>query len=96
MKIKPISDYILIEPISEKEKTESGIIIPETADREKPEQGLVVAVGPGKILDSGTLRPIAIKKGDKVIFSKYGPTEISIDGKDYLIAREDDIMATIE
>ncbi len=96
MKIKPISDYILIEPISEKEKTESGIIIPETADREKPEQGLVVAVGPGKILDSGTLRPMTIKKGDKVIFSKYGPTEISIDEKDYLIAREDDIMATIE
>jgi chaperonin GroES len=96
MKIKPIADYILIEPISEKEKTETGIIIPETADREKPEQGLVVAVGPGKMLDSGERRPMGIKKGEKVIFSKYGPSEISIDEKDYLMAREDDIMAIIE
>ncbi len=95
-KIKPVSDHVLIEPVSEREKTESGIIIPETADRESPEQGTVVAVGPGKKLDSGDSRPMSIKKGDKVIFSKYGPTEISVDGKDYLMAREDDILAIIE
>jgi chaperonin GroES len=96
MKIKPTADYILIEPTSETEKTESGIIIPETADKERPEQGKVVAVGPGKMMDSGEIRPMTIKKGEKVVFSKYGPTEISVDGKEYLMAREDDIMAIIE
>lgn len=96
MKIKPLADHILIEPISEGEKTESGIIIPETADKKRPEQGVVVAVGPGKMLDSGEHRPISIKEGDKVIFSKYGPTEISVDGHEYLMAREDDVMAIIE
>ncbi|HQO27735.1 MAG TPA: co-chaperone GroES [Candidatus Pacearchaeota archaeon] len=96
MKIKPLADYILIEPISEGEKTASGIIIPETADKERPEQGLVVAVGPGKMLDSGERRPMTVKKGEKVIFSKYGPTEISVDGQEYLMAREDDVMAVID
>ncbi len=96
MKIKPTADYVLIEPTSEKEKTDSGIILPETADQERPEQGKVVAVGPGKVLDSGDRRPMGIKAGQKVIFSKYGPTEISADGKEYLMAREDDIMAIIE
>lgn len=96
MKIQPTADHVLIEAVSEGEKTASGIIIPETADQERPEQGKVVAVGPGKMLDSGERRPVSVKKGDKVIFSKYGPTEISIDGKDYLMAREDDIMAVIE
>ncbi len=96
MKIKPLADYILIEPISEGEKTASGIIIPETADKERPEQGLVVAVGPGKMLDSGERRPMTVQKGEKVIFSKYGPTEISVDGQEYLMAREDDVMAVID
>lgn len=96
MKIQPVADYILIEPISEGEKTKSGIIIPETADKERPEQGTIVAVGPGKLLDSGDRRPMSFKKGEKVLFSKYGPTEISINGKDYLMAKEDDIMAIVE
>ncbi len=90
-----MADYVLIEPISEGEKTESGIIIPETADQERPEQGVVVAAGPGKMLDSGERRPMTVKKGEKVIFSKYGPAEITVDGKEYLMAREDDIMAVV-
>ncbi len=96
MKIKPLYDYILIEPIKEEEKTKSGILLPETAEKERPEQGVVVAVGPGKRLDNGELAPLAVKKGQKVLFTKYGPTEIKVDGKEYLIAKEDDILAIIE
>ncbi|MCD6114930.1 co-chaperone GroES [bacterium] len=96
MKIKPLADYILIEPFSQEEKTESGILLPQTAEKEKPEQGKVIAVGPGKKTSSGKVIPIDVKVGDKVIFTKYGPTEIEIDGKEYLIAREDDILAVIE
>ncbi len=91
MNIKPLADRVLIEPISKEEKTESGIILPDTADKEKPEQGKVIAVGPG-LPD----KPMNVKKGDKVIFTKYGPSEITIDNKDYLIAKEEDILAVFE
>ncbi len=96
MKIKPLSDHILIEPIKEEEKTKSGILLPETAEKEKPEQGKVIAVGPGRKTSAGKIIPLEIKVGQKVLFTKYGPNEIKVDDKEYLIAREDDILAIIE
>ncbi len=96
MNIKPLSDHIVIGSISQEEKTESGIFLPETAEKEKPEQGKVVAVGPGKMLSSGKIAPVEVKPGDTVLFTKYGPTEIKVEGREYLIAREEDILAILE
>ena len=96
MKIKPLSDHILIEPMKQEEKTKTGILLPETADKEKPEQGKVIAVGPGRKTDSGKIIPLEVKKGDTVLFTKYGPTEIKINDKEYLIAKEEDILAILE
>lgn len=96
MKLKPLSDRVIIEPISEEKKSKGGIILPETVDKERPEKGRVVAVGPGKIDDKGKRVPPNVKKGDIVLFTKYGPNEIKIEGKEYLIAREEDILAILE
>ena len=96
MKIKPLDDHILIEPIKGEEKTKMGILLPETAEKESPEQGKVIAVGPGKKLPSGERMSMDIKKGDKVLFTKYGPNEIKVDNKEYLIAKEEDILAILE
>jgi len=96
MQIKPISDHILIEPIKEEEKTKSGILLPDTAEKERPEQGKVIAVGPGKKDEQGRLVPLEVKSGDKVLFTKYGPAEIKVEDKEYLIAKEEDILAIIE
>ncbi len=96
MNIKPLADHILIEPIKEEEKTKGGIFLPETAEKEKSEQGKVIAVGTGKKTDDGKIVPISVRIGDMVLFTKYGPTEIKIDGKEYLIASESDILAIIE
>ena len=96
MKIKPLSDHIVIEPISQEEKTKSGIILPDTAEKEKPEQGKVIAVGPGRLTDDGKRIPSEIKKGDIILFKKYGPDEIKVGDKEYLIAREEDILAILE
>jgi chaperonin GroES len=96
MNIKPLSDHILIEPVKEDEKTKSGIFLPETASKERSEEGKVIAVGSGKRTDEGKMLPMSVKVGDKVLFTKYGPNEIKVDGKEYLIAREDDILAVIE
>jgi chaperonin GroES len=96
MIIKPLSDHILIEPIKEEEKTKSGILLPETADKERPEQGKVIAVGPGRKNDSGHLILMEVKVGQKVLFTKYGPNEIKVEDKEYLIAKEEDILAIIE
>ncbi|OGZ72990.1 MAG: co-chaperone GroES [Candidatus Staskawiczbacteria bacterium RIFCSPLOWO2_01_FULL_37_25b] len=96
MNIKPLADHILIEPIKEEEKTKAGIFLPETASKEKSEEGKVVAVGPGKRNEKGEVIPVSVKPGDKVLFSKYGPSEIKVDDKEYLIAREDDMLAVIE
>jgi len=93
--IRPLSDHVLIEVIKEEEKTKFGILLPDTIEKEKPEQGRVVAVGVGKNV-SGKLVPMEIKVGDIIIFSKYGPHEIKVEGKDYLMAKEDDILAIIE
>lgn len=96
MKIKPLFDYVLIEPMPEEQKTKAGILLPETAEKEKPEQGKVIAVGTGKRDSSGKIIPLEVKVGQRVLFTKYGPNEIKIDNKDYLIAKEDDILAIIE
>ncbi len=98
MKIKPLSDNVLIEPEKEEEKTKGGILLPDTAEKGRPEKGKVVAVGPGKTNSAGKLIPMEVKKGDTVLFTKYGPTEIkSVDeDKKYLIAKQDDILAVIE
>jgi len=95
-KIKPLSNYVLIEPVGLKQQTESGIFLPDASDKDRPEQGKVVAVGPGKTDKSGQAQNMSVKTGDIVLFTKYGPHEIKIDGKEYLIAREDDVLAIIE
>lgn len=97
LKIKPLGDRVLIEPLGkETEQTKSGIVIPDTAEKERPEQGTIIEVGEGKRDENGKLIPISVSVGQKVLFSKYGPTEIKIDDKEYLIAREEDILAIIE
>ncbi len=96
MNIKPLSDHILIEPIKEEERTKAGILLPETAEKERPEQGKVIAVGPGKKNKKGEYIPLDVKPGQKVLFTKYGPNEIKVDEKEYLIAKEEDILAIIE
>jgi len=102
MKLRPLNDHIIIEPIKEGEKTKSGIYLPESADREKPQEGIVMAVGPGKLNEKGERVPMSVKKGDRVLFTKYGPNEIKIkDSKtgkeqELLVAREEDILAIIE
>lgn len=96
MQIKPLSDHVLIEPIKEDEKSRGGILLPETASKERSEQGKIIATGPGRTTPEGKMIPMTLKPGDKVIFTKYGPNEIKIDNKEYLIASESDILAVIE
>jgi len=99
MNIKPLADRVLIEPITSEEMKKIGkvtIVMPQTADKERPEQGKVIAVGQGRVDESGKRITMNVKKGDTVLFSKYGPSEIKIDGKEYLIAEEKDILAILE
>ena len=96
MKITPLSDHILLEPMKQEEKTKSGILLPETVEKEKPEQGKVIAVGPGRKTSSGKVLQMDVKPGDKVLFTKYGPNEIKVEDKEYLIAKQEDILAIIE
>jgi chaperonin GroES len=95
MKVRPLQDRILVRRLAEEDKTKGGIIIPDTA-KEKPAEGEVIAIGSGKIDDKGTVRPLAVKKGDKVLFGKYSGSDIKIDGVDHLILREDDVLGVIE
>ena len=95
MKVRPLHDRIIVKRIEEGEQKIGGIIIPDTA-KEKPAEGEVIAVGSGKIDDKGTVRPLAVKKGDKVLFGKYSGSDIKIDGVDHLIMREDDVLGVIE
>lgn len=94
--IKPIGDRVLIEPIEEDNTTKSGIVIPDTAEKERPEKGKIIAVGDGKIADDGKVISMSVKEGQIVLFSKYGPTEIKVDDKEYLIIKEEDILAILE
>ncbi|MDR2461523.1 MAG: co-chaperone GroES [Deltaproteobacteria bacterium] len=95
MSIRPLSDRILVQRLDEEQTTKGGIIIPDTA-KEKPQQGKVVAVGDGKMLDSGTRITPAVKAGDKVLFGKYAGTEVKFENVEYLILREEDILAIID
>ena len=94
-KIKPLGDRILVEVLEAEEKTKGGIILPDTAKEEKTE-GKVVSVGPGKVLDSGKMQPIGLKKGDRVIFGKWGGDDITIEGKKCKVLKENDIIAVYE
>jgi chaperonin GroES len=94
MNIKPLHDRVLVKPMEAEEKTAGGLIIPDTA-KEKPMRGEVVAVGTGKITDDGKTVPMAVKKGDAILYGKYSGTEITVDGQEYLIMRESDIYAII-
>ena len=94
MKLKPLSDRIVVKAHEAEEKTASGIILPDTA-KEKPQIGEVLAVGPGKLNENGTLNKMTLKKGDKVLYGKYSGSEVSIEGEDLMIMRESDILATL-
>jgi chaperonin GroES len=95
MNLKPLRDRVVIKAMEAEEVTKSGIVIPDTAKKERPQEGEVVAVGPGRLDDSGKVIPVAVKVGDKVIYSKYGGVEVKVDDQDYLIMREDDILAVV-
>jgi chaperonin GroES len=95
MKLRPLQDRILVKRVEEEEKTKGGIIIPDTA-KEKPAEGKVQAVGNGKLGDDGKRVPLEIKKGDRILFGKYSGTEVKIEGEEYLIMREDDVLGVIE
>ena len=97
MKLNPLGDHVVIKALPAEEVTKSGIVLPATADKEKPEQGEVIAVGPGKWNEDGDKRlPVSVKVGDKVVFKKYSPDEIEIDGEEYLILSESDLVAVIQ
>lgn len=95
MKVKPLQDRLVVKRLAEEEKTKGGIIIPDAA-KEKPQEGRVIAVGPGKVTDSGQRVAPEVKAGDKILFGKYAGTEIKIEGDEHLILREDDVLAIIE
>jgi chaperonin GroES len=95
MKIRPLHDRVLVQRIEEEEQSKGGIIIPDTA-KEKPQEGKVVAVGPGRLDEDGKRTPVSVKPGDRVLFGKYAGSEIEIDDENYLILREEDILAVIE
>ena len=94
--LKPLNDHVIVKPTSQEEKTASGIILPDTVNKEKPEQGEVISIGPGKMLDNGQRSPMSVQVGNKVIFKKYSPDEVKADGQEYLVLREEDILAIIQ
>lgn len=95
MNLRPLQDRVIIKRTDEEEKTVGGIIIPDTA-KEKPQQGKVIAVGHGKIMENGSVGPMTVKAGDRVLFSKYAGTEVKLEGEEHLIMREDDILAIVQ
>ncbi len=95
MKIRPLQDRILVKRVEEEDKTSGGIIIPDSA-KEKPQEGKVVAVGPGKVLENGKHSEPDVKRGDRILFSKYAGTEVTVEGAEHIIIREDDILAVYE
>mgnify|MGYP000905451883 CR=1 FL=1 len=95
MKIRPLHDRVIVKRLEEERKTASGIVIPDTA-AEKPDQGEVVAVGGGKVLDDGKVRPLELKKGDRVLFGKYSGQTVKVDGDELLVMKEDDLFAVVE
>jgi chaperonin GroES len=95
MKIRPLHDRVLVKRLEEERKTASGIVIPDAA-AEKPDQGEIIAVGAGKILEDGKVRPLAVKAGDRVLFGKYSGQTVKVDGEELLVMREEDIMGVVE
>jgi len=95
MKLKPLGDRLIVRPFAEEETTESGIFLPETA-KEKPQKGTVVAAGDGAIAEDGTRRPLDVSEGDEVLYSKYGGTDITVEGEELLVLRESDILAKVQ
>jgi chaperonin GroES len=93
-KIRPVGDRVVVKPAAKEEVTRSGIVIPDTA-KEKPQEGEVIAVGSGKLLDNGDRQPLEVKVGDRVLYAKYGGTEFKLDGEDYLVMKESDILAIL-
>jgi chaperonin GroES len=94
MKIRPLDDRVVVETLDVEEKTAGGIVLPDTA-KEKPQKGRVVSVGPGKLLEDGSRSPVAVSKGDEVIFGKYSGSDVKVNGNEYKIMRESDILAKI-
>ncbi len=92
--IRPVGDRVVVKPAAREEVTKSGIVIPDTA-KEKPQEGVVIAVGNGRLLDNGDRSPIDVQKGDRVLFAKYGGTEFKLDGEEYLVLKENDILAIV-
>lgn len=95
MTLIPLGSKVVLRALEQEKVTQSGIVIPDTADKARPVQGTVIAVGPGKLTEDGTLLPMSVKEGDQVLFKKYGPDEVEADGTKYLIADESDILAKI-
>ncbi len=95
MKVRPLQDRLLVRRVEEEEKTKGGIIIPDSA-KEKPIEGEVIAVGSGKVLDNGKVRPLEVKPGDRILFGKYSGTDIKLDGVEHLILREDEVLGVIQ
>jgi len=96
MNLQPLSNNVIVKALAKEEMTKSGIVLPDTIDKEKPEKGEVVAVGQGRLLDNGQVAKMSVKVGDKVMFKKYTPDEIKVDGEEYLVLTENDIIAIIE
>ena len=96
MQLRPLSDKVIVKALPKEEMTKAGIILPETVDKERPEQGEVIAVGPGKLGEDGKHNKMHVEKGDMVLFNKYAGTEIKLDDEDFLVMREDDILAILE
>ena len=94
-KLEPLGDRIIIKPLEREERTKSGLVLPDTA-KEKPQEGKVIAVGSGKLLDDGGIKKLEVKTGDRVLYGKYAGTEVTLNDEDYLILREDDVLAVVQ
>lgn len=96
MKLRPLGDHVVVKPLDDTEVTKAGIVLPDTVNKEKPEKGEIIAIGPGKLLDNGQRATPSVKVGEKVVFKKYSPDEVKVDGQEYLVISESDIMAVLE
>lgn len=96
LKLRPLQDHLIVEASDESETHSSGLIIPDTVSKEKPQKGKVLAVGPGRLDEDGKRMPMDVKVGDTVLFTKYGPTEVKLDGKEYLVLSQSDVLAIVE
>lgn len=94
MALKPLADRLVVKPLDPEEKTKSGLVLPDTA-KEKPQEGKVVSVGSGRLLEDGTVKKLEVKSGDKVLYGRYAGTEVKVDGEEYLILREEDVLAVV-